>query len=506
MAIPGMPMMDEEERRRQEAMGLLPPEDAVGGGGPPPVAAPAPVAAPSPAPAPMGLVMQPTEQDKTVVTAKRASPESQRAMREGEAAGVALLDATRREQDAKAAQAKVDNQAGYDTAAREAEHAKGRETFQKQHLEWLKKVDEYAERDVKGATQRVEQDYQASQKNYWADKPWYAKVLAAVAVAASRRNMRIMGENPNASGVQAAIDSAVEEDKKAKEAKLLKSKEYLTLAKTRPADARALHEKRLKEFDAEQAAELTLVNKEAAKLKASKALDPALIDAQADVINATAQEKYAKSKLDNRQHYESTIARTDVDTVTPQAGAVDPATMRKFEALRTAAGNADRELQALQGIVKANGNKVPTPGTQQWEAYRGTARRAAKSIALVESGSPDAEASDKTIDSIVDRISRGGAEAVAVDLGARFGIGEGTGPRETAKLATERDALKARQEEFARARGAAPAPAHAAASKPYPDYSMAELQQAFEAAKKAKNTKAITNLTKAINTRRKMGE
>lgn len=501
---PALSPDEEEERLRLEAQGLAPPsfDDtmAAGAGGAVPAPPPAP-ASPAPAAAPL-VVAQPGDVSKTVVSQKRAGPQSAAALNEGDAAGVATVDATRREQDAIKAEKQAEAQGTSKVANLEHQQAVQRADFERREAERLKNIDIMAEQDMVKAKEGVELAYQQQQRGYFADKPWFTGVLAAVAVAASRRNMRIMGENPNASGVQASIDKAIDQDLKAKEARYLKSKEYLEEVKARPGEARKLLERKRGEFVAMQAAELNIIAKEAAKMKASQALDPARVDAEADRIVATAQEKYAEGRLKRRQDYDATVARTDVDPAAGAPGTVTPAAMQKYNALKYQAAVADRGLAKIQELTKAG---VPKPGSPKWDEYQSTLNATAAAMALVESGNPESEASDPTKRAIKERIGRGAVESVGIDLAAGAGLTEGTASREATKLANERANIANRLKTFEQSFGGVPTPQTPAT--PEDAKAAAEAGAAAKAHRPApKDAKAITKeYTAAIAEARRRG-
>lgn len=128
------------------------------------------------------------------------------------------------------------------------------------------------------------------------------------------------------------------------------------------------------------------------------------------------------------------------------------AARKKLGALSDKAGNADRDLALMDEIVQRNGG-VPAAGPDR-DLYDQAMKRASGSIALVESGNPESEASDPTKRSIQERIgtTRLGAAVSSLPLVGPL-IGSGGQERAAQKIKGEREALKARLQERARALG-----------------------------------------------------
>jgi hypothetical protein len=128
------------------------------------------------------------------------------------------------------------------------------------------------------------------------------------------------------------------------------------------------------------------------------------------------------------------------------------AARKKVAALADKAANADAELATMDAIVRKHGG-VPAGGPDR-DIYDQAMKRASGAIALVESGNPESEASDPTKRSIQERIGTGrmGA-AVSAIPGLGPLIGSGGEGRALPKIAAEREALKRRIQERAKAFG-----------------------------------------------------
>lgn len=241
---------------------------------------------------------------------------------------------------------------------------------------------------VKVAQDAEDRAHAATGRTFWNDKPWFYEALAGIAVAASRRNLRAMGEDPNKSGVAQTITGLLEQDKAKKMHTYLRSKEFLADAKKLPGQAREAYNLRLADLEAGQAAQLKLAAAEAEKLKATADADPEYVATQQQVLLAKSQELGAAAQLKYGQQgaaaaqmanpnekRSSSTTRVDVDETAQQAkpkpapGASEVQDMSSIKATR-------EKLQQLRQDILTSGE-----GAADFNEAQGALRKFTSSAA-----------------------------------------------------------------------------------------------------------------------------
>lgn len=288
---------------------------------PPPVAPPPSAVPAAPPPGPAQTLKVETE--RTVL-----SPESKAAMAAGAAASQdqaaaagQLSEATKAKAEAETAGQRDEGRLSAmqaDLEAKEAAYADTQHQLaQARHQEALARADAR----IQEAQRRVDADFEASQKDYWADKSTGFKIIAALLAGSSMRDSRTLGEDPQNNFVMTSIREVVANDKAKKLAQYTKSREFLAEAKKGPEEAqRALADARA-DIDAAYNRQLQITAKKAEALKASRKVDPARLQANLDTLRAQADVDLANTKQEIVTRDLARSARLDRKVSTTQAPA-----------------------------------------------------------------------------------------------------------------------------------------------------------------------------------------
>lgn len=256
------------------------------------------------------------------------------------------------------------------------------------------KAESDAAKTIADAQKKADAAYAETQKGAFTSR--WGEALAGLVVAASRRNLRKMGEDPNKSGVAKTINDFVEKDKSRKLNAYLKSDQFLTDSKALPGKAREAEARKRAEIQGELSGELKLLADRFESLKSSAEADPKVVDAHVALAREKAQQEEADGILKlTQQNLEATqtanpnvktaidsgkttTTRTDVDKPASQedgrisvgkfnfnarGSSAEQAGMRKKA---TATNNLDTNLGELDQLL-AEGASPLTTGTRRAE-------------------------------------------------------------------------------------------------------------------------------------------
>jgi hypothetical protein len=257
------------------------------------------------------LSLLPPEQSKTEVstsgpsssvTSERVAPSVQNAANQvglGVSEALAATEQNKTAEQAKIAEEAKELQVKKDAAKEEAlrkELAVITEGMgQREALEERNKAVSAANTKIAEAQKRVDTAYADTQKGAFTSK--WGEVLAGIMVAASRRNLRAMGENPANSGVAATVDNFIAADKAKKMNAYLKSKEFLADAQSLPGKAKQAEAEKRAELAAATAQELKILAARTESLSKSAEADPNLVKAQADALKAKALQEEESARI-----------------------------------------------------------------------------------------------------------------------------------------------------------------------------------------------------------------
>lgn len=453
------------------------------------------------------ILGMPQEQSKSINTneQKVASPATQKQLDQA-------VDATGRAQAARAAdqtaaftrelavRAADENQASEELAS-EKQKATQIADAQRQRLE----AEKAAQTTIAQAREQVDRDYATAGRNYWADRPMAAQIFAAIAVAASRRNQRIMGEDPDKSGVKAILDGAIDRDTKARMSTYLKSKQYLEDAQKLPGKAKEAYEAKLKQIQDSQAQELRIIAKEADVLKKSQKADPNAVLAEQQVLEAEADRKDAESMVKLLADYDRTGKNTRVD-VDGQAGAGKPAS-EATRGLVTGSEQYDAMAARQKEIIAQSGGEIPIKGELAQEFETNDRKMAAILQRPLGKSDEDAKTAKKL------QASPDWFDKARQEVGGL--VGAGKQPVKNYLTSLDVNAKQLREEATSMARGEGKlAPGAGAGAKPaapaskagysLQDATLGELAEALKGAAAAKNKAAVEKI-QAEQARRRRG-
>lgn len=199
-----------------------------------------------------------------------------------------------------------------------------RQLAQARHEEALARADA----KIAEAQKRVDADFAATQKSYWADKSTGFKIISALLEGAATKDAAILGQDPANNIVTRKVAEAVAGDKAKKLAQYKRSQDFLAEAKKGPEAARQALLDAREEIDASTARQLQITLKKAEAAKASKKLDPARLQANIDAINAAADADLAQTRQDiaGREIARTAVTNAKVSRSTTTAPAAKPGT------------------------------------------------------------------------------------------------------------------------------------------------------------------------------------
>lgn len=207
-----------------------------------------------------------------------------------------------------------------------------------------------------------------------------------------------------------------------------------------------------------------------------------------ELAKAADKELAGKWQAETFQAYDKKTSTTDRETPVPagsDAAAKTQAVKDKADIAKMGgkAKDAIAAIEEIEAIVQKNGRPLAFFEGEAAGSYNSAVKRAAKKIAPMESGNPDAEASDPVINNLASRL---GPQSLK-DYHAQGGK-EGLLKR----LAEEKAAIQRRVATAAEATGQ-PAPGAAEKPKgppPVTEWSEGQLRRAYKAATDARATKA----------------
>jgi hypothetical protein len=293
---------------------------------------------------------------------KAAAETMQGAAREAQDASTNVQLAEQQKNEAETRFLQATKDAAKEKAEADARSAKAVLEGRAEAARKLQEQEAAAASQVTAAQKKVDQDFAQTQRNYWSDKPWYYEALAGIAQAASRRNLRIMGEDPNKSGVAATIDAKLAEDRNRRHEQYRRSKEFLEDAKKLPGRAREAYDRKLADLMSQQSAELKLAAADAERLKAVADADPEYIATQQNALLAKSNElaaaakiKYGQLGLEASQAANPNVKVTSVD-VDDSAANQKPAPLASPNETKQVleANNAAADYERLAAQVEKN--------------------------------------------------------------------------------------------------------------------------------------------------------
>jgi hypothetical protein len=239
-----------------------------------------------------------TETERTVL-----SPESRAALERGtqlstqQAAQVEKAATAQKAQTSAQAELERDNNrvdsltAQYQ--ARVAEEAAIREELAQARF---REANEKAQQKIEAAQKRVDAANANAQKGYFADQSTGYKIIQALLTYSSVRSSLALGQDPNDSPFMRATRDAVERDKERKMMEVRASKEFLEAARRGPEEARQFLQDARADIEAGTARQLQITLKKAEALKASRKLDPKILETNIAAANAEADAKVLQAQ------------------------------------------------------------------------------------------------------------------------------------------------------------------------------------------------------------------
>lgn len=263
---------------------------------PPPAEAEPPPAAPPPGAAAPGAVKVETE--RTVL-----SPESKAALERGQQLSGqqgAQVDKLATAQKAKT-QVELEHEQGNNRVdsltaqyqARVAEEAAIKEELAQARF---READERARQKIEAAQKGVDAANANAQKSAWADESTGYKILQVLLTYSSIKSSYTLGEDPNDSPFMRMTREAVDRDKEKKLMAVRASKEFLEAARKGPEEARQFLFDARADIEAGTARQLQITLKKAEAFKASRKLDPKLLEANIAAANAEADAKVLETQ------------------------------------------------------------------------------------------------------------------------------------------------------------------------------------------------------------------
>ena len=240
-----------------------------------------------------------TETERTVL-----SPESKAALERGQQ--LSGKQATQTDQLATAQKAKADAEAEQQRAANQADSIRADE--ERKAVEAAKFQHEQAQARFVEANERALQKIDRAEKavdlanaqagqDYWADKSTGFKIIQALLTASSIKDSNTLGQDPSNSPFMQMTREAVARDKDKKLAAVRASKEFLEAARKGPEEARQFLLDAKADIDASTNRQLLITLKKAEAVKASKKLDPKLVQTYLDAAHA----EIDANRLENQQ-------------------------------------------------------------------------------------------------------------------------------------------------------------------------------------------------------------